>query len=454
MEKLFALAEEYDMLPAGGRILCAVSGGPDSMCLLVALCKAGLDVTAAHYNHRLRGSESDADAEFVNDFCRAHGIPLELGSGDVSAEAARRKRGIEETGRELRYAFLRQAAERVGAVRIATAHNADDNAETFMLNFIRGAGLQGLCGIPPRRGSIVRPLLTTQRREIMAFLNTHDIPYRSDSSNDCLDYTRNQIRHRIMPLLGELNPRFLEHASDGIRRLRADHDVLNARAASVFRSALQESGEGITLPRTALTAQPPAIASRVVKLALERLGGSGSARHIGAILTLASSAEGSAQVSLPGAVTVTRSYHTLLFSHTLAQDGFSPVALREGMTEIFGTNWMVLCKKTICPSEKQKKDETFFIKCDMLNGAIMARPRRSGDSIRLPHRPSKPLKKLFSDEKIPRRLRGRIPVLADDLGVIAVAGFGPEENRLASPGDEAYELLLLKQGEDRDAPGH
>ena len=167
-----ALTREYAMLPPGGHVLCAVSGGADSVCLLHWLRgraeEEGFALTAAHFDHRLRGAESDRDAAFVRDLCRDWKVPCVVGEGDVSAEAGRRGAGIEETARALRYDFLERTAEAVGAGRIATAHTANDNVETMLLHLIRGSGLQGLTGIRPRRGRLIRPLLTTTRVEVEA----------------------------------------------------------------------------------------------------------------------------------------------------------------------------------------------------------------------------------------------------------------------------------------------
>ena len=201
-----ALTREYAMLPAGGHVLCAVSGGADSVCLLHLLKgqaeAAGFSLTAAHFDHGLRGEDSRRDAAFVEQLCRDWGVPCVTGSGDVAAEARRRGAGIEETARDLRYTFLEQTADRVGAGVIATAHNADDNVETLLLHLVRGSGLQGLTGIPPRRGEVVRPLLTTSRAEIMDYLEEHHIPHREDSSNSDEAFTRNRLRREILETTG------------------------------------------------------------------------------------------------------------------------------------------------------------------------------------------------------------------------------------------------------------
>ena len=199
----------WELIPSGSRVLCAVSGGADSMCLLHLLsAREDLTVLAAHYEHGLRGEESLRDADFVAAWCAQRGIPCTVEHGDAAAYARDHGMGIEEAARELRYAFLERTADALNCDRIATAHNADDNAETLLLNLCRGAGTAGLRGIPPRRGRIVRPLLDCTREEIEATLRDAGVPHVEDGSNRSLDYRRNRLRHQVLPLLRDLNPRF------------------------------------------------------------------------------------------------------------------------------------------------------------------------------------------------------------------------------------------------------
>ncbi|MBO5917872.1 MAG: tRNA lysidine(34) synthetase TilS, partial [Oscillospiraceae bacterium] len=216
------------MIPEGGTVLCAVSGGADSVCLLHWL--AGLralrpfTLVAAHYNHNLRGEESDRDEAFVRSFLRqcCPQVELIVGTGDVAGQARQGRQGIEETAREMRYAFLRQVAEQVGADVIATAHTADDNAETLLLNLTRGCGLRGLTGIPPCRDGLIRPLLTTHREQVEAYLRAFGLPHVEDSSNTDMHYTRNRMRHQVMPVLRDIQPRLLEHLSQTAHLLEQD----------------------------------------------------------------------------------------------------------------------------------------------------------------------------------------------------------------------------------------
>lgn len=455
-KKVTALAMEYDMLPRGERVLCAVSGGADSMCLLHLLLslapEGGFQVAAAHFDHRLRGDESAGDADFVARWCSEHGVPCAVGGGDVAAEAKRLSLGVEETARRLRYAFLRESAERLGCSRIATAHSADDNAETLLLHLARGTGLQGLAGIPPRRGEIVRPLLTCTRAEILAYLDEHRIPHREDASNADEAYSRNKLRARVIPVLRELNPRFTESVSETVRYLRADNDYLNAQAQRACLEA-RWAEEDLVIRAAVIADLPAAVAPRAVRRLLEMTGDGNTdctAAHLNAVVELARGDDPSAMVCLPGGRLVQRVYRELLFttrSDTPAAFACVPVAL-DGETPVPGGSWSLCCRAGRCPEGAEQSRGHFWVARDRC-GRLVLRPRQTGDSISLPGRGgTKTLKKLFIDEKIPRREREQIPVLADEAGVVAVAGFGPDRGRLAAPGEEAYELrLILKQKE-------
>ena len=207
---LLPFMRQWDMLPPpGGRILCAVSGGRDSMCLLHYLWTLGrrenFSVAAVHMNHGQRET-AQRDVLFVQDFCRERGIPCVTEQVSVPEKAKEWGVGIEEAGRRLRYETFRRAAELTCADRIATAHHAADQAETVLLNLLRGTGPEGLAGIPPVRGEIIRPLLETSRQEIEAYLERHGIDHVEDETNGDRSLTRNRLRLDIMPLLRELYP--------------------------------------------------------------------------------------------------------------------------------------------------------------------------------------------------------------------------------------------------------
>ncbi len=401
------LSAEYGMFPAGSTVLLAVSGGRDSMTLLhwAAAHRKAWQVRLAvgHYHHGMRGDAADADARRVADFCAAHGIPFFQGRGNVYDQAQKQGLGVEEAGRLLRYAFLEQTAQEVGAALIATAHNADDNAETLLLHLVRGSGLQGLTGIPPRRGNIVRPLLTTTRADIDAYATHYALPYGDDETNFDNAFARNRLRHQVTPVLRSLNPRYTETVSGAIRLLRKDNEYLNAQAAQLLLLTRLE-GDTLSCPTDILAGRPFPIAVRCAKMLLTRLTGQTNfrERHLQSLLDLAESPAPSAQISLPYGVTARREYRQMVLTLAPAPSAPPAVPLTEGTT-LWGP-WQV----------------TLTGPCE----GLILRPRQTGDTLRLPGRPNKTLKKWMIETKIPRHLRDALPVAADGDGVLCAAGLG------------------------------
>ena len=451
---LFDLAAEYGMLPKGELVLCALSGGADSIYLLANLLERqeelGYSLAAAHFDHNLRPT-SKRDAAFAAQWCAAHGIPFVLGGGDVAAQAAARGMGIEETARELRYAFLQETAQKLGAAVIATAHNADDNAETLLMNLTRGSGLEGLCGIPPRRGNIVRPLLTTTRAEIEAWLAERGIDHVEDESNSDERYTRNFLRARVMPLLRQINPKAAEHMTAAAARLRRDNDVLNANAARVAGEA-HKAEDGWVISVKPFEFLPDPIATRAVRQLLQRVGAEQvSSAHLTAVVKLMRGNDPSAMLHLPGAL-VRRVYGDVLFTPWTEEDGpLLEQPLDPRGTTVWG-DWVVTCAREICPDAPVGTPYEFWLVADRLNPTLSLRPRREGDELQPPGRPCKTVKKWFIDEKIPRVARETVPVLWDGEKIAAVGLLGPSETLLAKPGENALHITLENKGAGDHAP--
>lgn len=233
MEHILPFARELDLLPRDGLILCALSGGGDSVALVHYLKSQGFQVAAAHFDHHLRAS-SGQDARFARAFCQSLGIPFYLGEAQVGELPG----NTEDNARRARYAFLEETAAAIGAARLATAHNAGDNLETVLLHMTRGCGLQGLCGIQPRRGILVRPMLHTTRAAIEAYLKEQGLSHVTDPTNADDRYSRNRLRHQVIPVLETLNPRVVEASIRMTDRLRADLATLGPWAPEPEPQAL------------------------------------------------------------------------------------------------------------------------------------------------------------------------------------------------------------------------
>ena len=247
LNDILNFADEFDMLPEAGLVLACVSGGADSMCLLEALLEIsrqrGFTVGAVHFNHKLRGEESDRDEAFVGEQCSARGTPLYTGGGDVRAYAQEHGLGIEAAAREMRYYFFYTAASNANAVRIATAHTADDNAETMIFNLTRGTGTAGLSGIPPKRGIIIRPMLRVSRDEVMNFISLRGVKFVEDSTNDLEIFTRNKLRRTVIPVLKQINPRLKDAVSSAAEISRADEEFLSGLADDFIREHCGRNGQ-------------------------------------------------------------------------------------------------------------------------------------------------------------------------------------------------------------------
>ena len=260
-EKVRNTISEHDMIPAGGAVVAALSGGADSVSLLFALSKLSqeLDFTlsACHVNHGLRGEESDSDMRFCQELCDRLGIELHILNTDVR-DFQKKHESIEETARRVRYDFFAEVSQ---GKKLATAHNCNDSAETVLLNMMRGTGLKGLCGIPPVRGNIIRPLIRCTRDEVESYCAENALSYVTDKTNLSDDYTRNKVRHSILPEIMKINSSFLETASRMQQHLREDSDLLESMAAQALENAKTEGGY-----KTAeLSALPKPIRTRVIK---------------------------------------------------------------------------------------------------------------------------------------------------------------------------------------------
>ena len=404
LNKLLEFIRRYGLISPGDRVICAVSGGTDSVALLVALYllreNLGITLEAAHFNHRLRGEESDGDEAFVKALCDRYEIPLHLGSGQIVPG----KKGLEAAAREARYAFLRGLPG-----KIATAHTADDNAETVLLHLVRGTGLKGLGGIAPVNGRVIRPMLTVTRREVELFSAEYALPHREDSTNATDLFLRNRIRRKVMPLLAQENPSLAETMSTMALGLREDEKYLS-----------QMAGEALPAV-TELREMHPALRVRALERFLKENGvPEPEKRHIALMEQLVFSDKPSARADFPGGVVIARRYDTL---EALGEAQPLPERVLEGSLELPELGLRV----TRVPAETiENTPDTFTV---VPRGKMVIRSRCPGDRIRLSGG-TKSLKKLFIDRKIPARQRNQIPVVCDEAGILGVYGIGADRNRI------------------------
>ena len=427
----------FDLIPPGGGVLCALSGGADSMYLLCRLLegreKYGWTVYAGHFNHGLRPT-ARRDEDFARDWCGKQNVPFYTCRDNVGEYAWREKLSVEEAGRILRYAFLEETARREGLDLIATGHHAGDNAETVLMNLIRGCGLKGLAGIPERRGNIVRPMLEVSRSEIEAYLEAKGVPHVEDETNTDLAYARNKVRRRLLPLLEELNPQAAAHIAAAARRLREDEEELSRQAAPLAEQGL-DIPTGVAIPARVLGEAPRPLALRACSMLLERAELGGGAAHLEKILSIAAGDDPSARLDVPGG-SVRRQYDLLVFSPGPDPEPPAPAELAEG--ENRWGSWVIACCQAVCPEKAYLSPWEFYLRPDR----YLVRPRREGDKITLGKRPEKTVKKLMIEGRVPARRRGLVPVLAAGERAAAVGGFGPEKACLAEPGAPALHIIL------------
>ena len=401
LNKLRAFLKEQALLSPGDSVIAAVSGGADSVAMLFALYllrdELGVTLEAAHFNHHLRGAESDRDEAFVTDFCGRYDIPLHLGSGRIVPG----KKGLEAAARDVRYAFLRRLPGKV-----ATAHTADDNAETVLMRLIRGTGLKGLGAIAPVSGNVIRPMLTVTRDDVEAFLEEYALPHVEDSSNGTDDFLRNRIRHGILPLMRTENPRIGENLSAMALLLRQDEACLQAMIP-------EEQVPDVSR----LKAMEPALRRRALERFLKAQGVREPEQiHILQAEQLLYHWSPSAAMQFPGGVTIGRQYDRLVRLECSPELPETRLSV-PGETCIGGKRFV-----SEYATDLEERPDSVLV-CPV--GALTVRSRRSGDTMRLPGG-TRSLKKMYIDRKIPASQRAAVPVLADDRGVLAVFGIGTD----------------------------
>lgn len=451
---------QEQMLVRGQSCIVGVSGGADSVALLHVLRALApqwdLRLTAAHLNHCLRGQESERDQAFVRDLCAGWGIPLLTEAVAVGPLARRQGCSVEECARAERYAFFERCAAAVGADCIATAHTLSDSVETALLNLTRGTALRGLCGIPPVRFTaqgrkVIRPLIDCTRAQVEAYCAEHSLAFVTDSTNLTEAYTRNRLRHRVIPLLQEQNPAFARSMGGTMQALRADADYLDELA----REALAALPAGANRYRRApLRDLAPPLRRRVLLLLLQQRGVPVSRLRLEQLEQLLWQG---GKVQLSGGWFCRCEGEWLEF--LAAQDARSrskPFAQQqlelkppfsEAVFNVFSDKKLRIISQEYEGFEENRNSFKKVLKnaldYDKIKGIVILRQRLPGDSIALAGRGcTKSLKKLFNEAGLTERQRQRTLVLADAQGLLWVEGFGAAQT--VQPGGQTRGVLLLE----------
>jgi tRNA(Ile)-lysidine synthase len=447
-------------------LLVAVSGGPDSMALLAGLMRLS-DVAnvavprliATHFNHRLRGPESEGDARYVVDFCAQHGVESLIGTGDVMAFRKSEGLSVELASRQMRYSFFADTVQRLGAQAIATAHTVDDQAETVLMHAARGSGINGLAAMRLRTSlsfqpgqpaiEVIRPLLQVSRESTVAYCARMDIRPRHDSSNDDLAIPRNLLRHEVVPSLRKINPAL----SEALARLAdlADRDAgyMADQSDRAWIGLARVSADSVSFPRAALTKEHPAISARLFGNAFQTIAGSLenlSMAHHDAIEDLLESPTASS-LDLPRGVSVVLTYDDLVFTRDpvgsgppcpfpveiVASDLPTPGSVSLGPDHVVSATFQPV------PSDPASEAPSVaYLDAKAVGGKLTVRSRRNGDRFQPlgvatsdhdgePREISRKLQDFMVDQRVPRAWRDRVPIIDTPRGVAWVAGYRPAE---------------------------
>ena len=409
-ERIIGSIDTYSMLKGGERVTAALSGGADSVCLLLVLKeleeKYNIKVYAVHVNHCIRGEESDRDEQFCRDLCRKLGVELTVRRIDVPAYAADNKLSLEEAARDIRFSVF---AEVASGGKLATAHTASDSAETVILNLARGTGLKGICGIPPVRDNIIRPLIDVTRNDVENYLLKRGQNFITDSTNLSVDYTRNRIRHKIIPEILQINSGFYKTFCAELKIFSEENKFIEKFAETAY-NICNEDGALCGLQK-----YDPVIRKRCIAKLLKSKKLAVSSERINSIDEIL---ECGGKINIASCVYAVCRKNVLTIVKENKIGASQSVLLAEGDNTIF--------KNKIVKAEI-KNDGGGIIDLEKVRGDIILRGRNYGDRIKLAGNGFTSSVKKLLNEKIRADIRPFIHFLADSVGVIYIEGIGTAE---------------------------
>lgn len=436
-EKVRKFMEQHHMAEEGERILAAVSGGADSICLLLLLSamqeEQKYQLFVVHVEHGIRGEESLRDAEFVKNFCGKHKIPCKVYHCKAEEYAKEHKMTVEEGARTLRYGYFKEAAEEFQADKIAVAHNQNDCAETMLFHLVRGTGIKGLCGILPVRENVIRPLLCVERKEIEAYLKACGQEYCQDKTNEELEYTRNRIRHQVLPALSEINSQAVSHMNQtAAMAVELEELVQELTGRAVECHTRREQG-GILVSAGVLEEKSVIGRSLVHQVLAETAGSSRdiSGIHVQQVMDLFEKQVGRS-VNLPYSIEAERTYEGVLVRRSRTatiEETLQRVweVVPGEVLEIPEYGYKVHTRIFEYSPENQEIPQKIYTKWldyDRIKGGMLLRNRGEEDYFVIDSEGRrKKLKKYLTDEKVPREQRNHILLLADEEHLIWAIGY-------------------------------
>ena len=429
VDAVLRAVEQYSMLSAGDSVIVALSGGADSVSLLHVLIsikeKYNLNIYAAHLNHMLRGDEAERDERFCKILCEKYSVPLYVRKRDIRALAKQRGASEELCGRDERYAFFSELSSELNA-KVATAHTASDNAETLLFNLARGSSVTGAKGIPPKRGNIIRPLIFCTRADIERYCRVNFLDYVTDSTNLSDNYTRNKIRHNVIPALKELNPSFELAALRFCRSAALADDYIGKSALSLIKRA--RCGGGYSA-YTLASADPAVLNAALELLCKQQADFTAEARHIALLRGILKSG-GAVDLGKSGAVC---KQGILRFS----KKDIKPMPYNISFSGSFEFEYNgVHVRVELDNSNNESKDFSF-------------RTRRGGDRFTFPKRNvTKPLRKALNEQKIPSELRDSLLVMCRGETVLWCEGLGYSQQGEALRKSNNLKVIISKRGDN------
>ncbi len=418
---------ENKMIKKGDKVLCAVSGGADSMCLLHLLLKfkdeLGIEkIAASHVNHLIRGEEADGDEAHVRAFCKEHKIELFTLREDVPALARRLSKGIEETARQVRYGYFEKLCLENAFDKLAVAHNLTDNCETVIFNLTRGSGTEGLRGILPVRDNIIRPLIDIGKDEIRCYCDSNGIAYRFDSTNKDAAYSRNRIRNNILPELSKLNPSYEKNVRNASRTFSEDSDFIKGEALSY----INENAKYGRFDRENFLKLHVSLKKRVLMLlykdVLSNNNGVLEKIHLDSALAFIEKGDSGKHIVLPQDVKLLCEFGIYRFEKCKASDLLKGKELLEGDNEFGKLNLYLEYFSKNTPKAPDIVYTLFkqaFFDCDKIVGGVYVRTRKTGDAV-VGEGMTRSLKEFFINKKIPLSERDGYPIVCDEEGIIWV----------------------------------